>query len=172
MQQTSLVKEVTRRTVTPKNGAPAFLLYEIEDANGIKWTTKKDDLALTAHTLVGKTATFEGLIKENGQWKNYYLNGIWEASDIPAPDPAPFIPETTSTSTATIPDTTEEKETRISRMTATKVAAHMSEGPGEFWQNVQTLMTFYVTGQHPEGEEYATTVTQTPANDPYADIPF
>lgn len=172
VQSTAQIKEVTRRTVTPKNGNPPFLLYEIEDSNGTKWTTKKDDLALTAHALVGKSATIEGSIVENGRFKNYYLNGIWESNGVPAPETA-IVPTVIPDSTPSFRDTTDDKDISIWRQVATKVAAQMSEGPDEFWKNVEILMTFYATGQHPDTEgEYATAASQATHFTGDDDIPF
>lgn len=175
VQSVGLVKEVSRRTVTPKNGTPPFILFDIEDSNGIKWTTKRDDIALTAHALVGKTATFEGTIRENGRFKDYFLNSISEANGAtPAPQTASVIPDSTPTptiQTPQIPDVTLEKEMMIWRQVATKVAAQMSEGPGEFWQNVETLIAFYATGNHP-GDAYVETAPQPAQDASYDDIPF
>ena len=168
VEVTAVVKEVTRKNVTPKSGGDPFTLYEIT-AGDKTWATKKQDIALTAHSLVGKTARIEGRVQQNGNFTNYYINSIQE-TDAPATTSDVFDSPIPSSNGSTAVPT--DRDESIYRQVATKVAAQLADTPTDFWQNVDTLMNFYRTGQHPSQEEnYAQTATQTDfAGDD--DIPF
>lgn len=165
MEVIAVVKEVTRKNIEPKNGGEPFTLYEIAAGDNV-WTTKKQDIALTAHSLVGKTAMIEGSVRQNGKYTNYFINSIME-TDAPVTGADVFggsdIPTTNGGSSS--------RDEQIWRQTATKVAAQLADTPTDFWQNVDTLMNFYRTGVHPgQEEDYATVGTQTEGPDD--DIPF
>jgi hypothetical protein len=165
LQTTAMIKEVTKRNIEPKSGAAPFTLFEIEDSDGTKWTTKKQGLALEAHSLVGKMASIDGTIKENGQYKNYYLEGITEAGNLPAA----LISENGHSASNLLPatvdvrDTSGNRDEQIWRQTACKVAAVLSDDPVSFWENVDRLLNYFRTGEHPGQEEqtYATASTFT-----------
>lgn len=163
----SVVKEVTRKNITPRNGGDPFMLYEIV-AGDKTWTTKKQEIALTAHSLVGRLAAIEGRAQQKGNYTNYYINSIRE-TDAPETTEDPFS-ETIIPTTAN--GASSDRDESIYRQVATKVAAHLADTPADFWQNVDTLMNFYRTGQHPsQGETYAQTATQTDFTGD-DDIPF
>lgn len=180
MEVTSTITGVTKKLVTPKNGSPPFDLFEIEDGTGVKWTTKKKDLALTAHALVGRSVLITGDVKQNGNYTNYYLTAIKEATrdELIA----------SATGTRTLENTTfldpptraavadNEREEKIFRQVATKVAATMSDTSDDFWTNVRVLLDFYRTGNFPEyataGASYGHDTYTSSTDDDIDDIPF
>lgn len=140
---------VTKKNVTKKDGSP-LTLYDITTSEGTTWTTAKDGLALEAHSRVGRLVAIDGEIKENGRFRNYYINGLMDPGELNAqpvslngiPDATPTIP---------LSDTGDNgKQEQIHRQTATKVAVQMSDTPKAFWENVQVLMDFYNTGNFPD----------------------
>ena len=143
----AVVKDVSRKQITPKNGGNPFTLFEI-DAGDNTWTTKRQELALTAHSLKGRTAVISGKVEQKGNYTNYYLDSIAETD-------APPTSDIFDTPTATIPESNgnnDAREENIHRQVATKVAAQLADNPADFWQNVDTLMRFYQTGVHPQQE--------------------
>lgn len=164
LQTIATIKEVTKRNIEPKSGAAPFTLFEIEDSEGTKWTTKKQGLALEAHSLVGKLVSINGTIKENGNFKNYYLEGLTEAQGVPD-----TFTQTNGNSN-TFRDTSGDNQESIYRQVATKVAAVLSDDSPSFWENVNLLMTYYRTGEQPGQEgNFATAAAFTDVD---SDIPF
>lgn len=168
MEVVAVVKEVTRKNIQPKNGSDPFTLYEITAGDNI-WTTKKQDIALTAHSLVGKTAMITGSVQQKGNYTNYFINSIQE-TDAPVTGLDVFGD---STPTSSMNGASSDRDENIHRQVATKVAAQLADNPTDFWQNVDTLMQFYRTGIHPYQEEnYATVGTQEASPTGDDDIPF
>lgn len=57
--------------------------FSVIDGNDVEYTTKKQDLADKAKSLVGKNAEIEFSLKENGQYTNRYLDKIQPAASAP-----------------------------------------------------------------------------------------
>lgn len=154
-----VIKGVSSRMV--KNNT--LKLYEVETAEGTKWTTFREPLARAAHALVGKPALIAYTISSNGQYQNYSLNEIGPAapqSEFASQAADPFSPtvseqvkdtkEITFQEFANVERDRQDAEARkqesIHRQVATKVAALTSKTPDEFWENVAGLVAFYRTG--------------------------
>jgi hypothetical protein len=169
VEVTAVVKEVGRKQVTPKSGANPFTLFEIT-AGDHTWVTKIQDIALTAHSLVGKNVIIDGKVEQNGNYTNYYINSIKEADDstsVIAPTTVEIPLSTTSNGKSP------EEEAKIHRQVATKVAALLADTPIDFWQNVDSLMTFYSTGNHPyQGDTNGESTTQATQFQGDDGIPF
>lgn len=141
------ISGVTKKKVTSKKTGREMVIYEITTEEGTTWTTTQDQLALEAHSRVGHLVAIDGKIEQNGNFKNYYLNGIQDPGELNA--------TITQVGDKTIPDagiqdTSDERDEKIFRQVATKVAANMSASPRDFWENVDILMNFYRYGDTPD----------------------
>lgn len=163
MQVETTILGVTQKEITKKDGGK-MVLFEVDTSDGTTWTTGKNELALDANNRVGQQAIIDGTIKENGKFKNYYLNSITDSPNSvtapsvnsPSPTTTPVFPTTASAGNSTITwnipsaGAWTAKDQSIWRQTATKVAAHISDGdPQTFWQNVDELVKYYETGEKP-----------------------
>lgn len=157
----AVVKEVTKKHIVPKNGGMEFDLYEIEAGDHV-WTTKKQDIALSAHALVGQAALINGKVQQKGNYTNYYIDSIAESDSLPTKIPMDMV-ESNNGSTS--------RDESIYRQVATKVAAQLADNTNDFWQNVNILLHFYRTGEQPgQGTSDEMVAAQTYAGDD--DIPF
>lgn len=154
----AVITGVSPRTVTRKSDGQQFTIYEV-NANATNYQARKDVFDQAA-ALVGQPVLMEVRTEQKGTFTNHYVDSI--AANGPAP-----VPVTTSAPVYTAPSTTStaasftvtggaslpappNRDLTIWRQTATKVAAHLSKTPSEFWKNVNDLILFYETGQEPD----------------------
>lgn len=171
MIRSTIIKSVGARTVNRKSDGKEIIIYEIEDADGIKWSTTRRDLAGEANRSVGMAVALECKVEENGIYKNNYLENILPADaalpqqpsqQFPTPQgvgaPQALAPVEAPSATQPLPPslpepvrgiTEAEKQGMIHRQTAAKVAVHVSRTAQEFWQNCNELVRYFETGTAP-----------------------
>lgn len=161
-------------------------IWDVVTQDGTKWVTFNAGLGNKAIGLKGQMADLQVTI-EQGDFTNYYLQGIQPAKSGAAPPVGSEVVQAAQraqeasqrgpeVSYDQYKDLDKEKEERrnqsIHRQTATKVAAELSESPSEFWQNVRDLCEFYKSGYVPtndagqvDRESSVTSHTADPAED-------
>jgi len=150
MTQLMTVQDASSRQANSARGP--FTIYEVL-LDGTQHRARKPiyDLALT---LKGQQVYAETRSENKNGWDNYYVDALMAQPDGGQAQVAQTQAEPQPQPTHTpVPS---EKDRTIWRQTATKVASDLRE-PGEseqdFWRNVEKLIWFYETGQHPFVED-------------------
>ncbi len=172
MMMEGIVKDVEVRKI--KNGT--MTVYDVVDAEGVKWTAWEKELAERAYALKDQPALLEVDVEQKGKWTNRNLRGI-EGKPVAGFTPA-LEAMSASLGTEKPPSLLDAKEAlteapsyrdrSIFRQTAAKVAAHLAEGgssPEEFWANTRDLAAYFESGVLPSGGDKAPAVAED-------DIPF
>jgi hypothetical protein len=157
------ILDVTPKQVIRKRDGMAMTLYEVRMGDGTVYSTMFKETAGEAELLVGKRAKVKVKIepKEGTNYINRYLqsvigeiftNGsVTSNTDLPAtlqPDP----PATYEDVQLRVKAAEDDKNARIARQTATKVAAMLmtaTDSDVDFWRNVMVLCRFYDNGALP-----------------------
>jgi hypothetical protein len=170
------IKGVTFRDVTKKADGKQIRIFEVEDQNGIKWTTSRQDIANEAFRRVGQMAQIQGREEQNGAYLNRYLDMVSEpgvltpppsqefpipgvvqsaldaslprAPMAPTPPPAPIPPSAPAQPTIQ-PSGPTEHDWQIWRQVAAKVSATVSTTAPEFWSNLDDLVRYFAYGTKP-----------------------
>lgn len=177
------VRSVDKRT---KDGRP-WKKYEIVLGDG-QVLQARQEVANEAWKFKGQLAELEVESKQNGQYINHYLNDVrppgmtpngnlppWEQQGAGQPaNAAAYQPAQQAAQAQT--EAPSAYDMRIYRQCAAKVSASLSTDPREFWDNLDDLMTYFVTGRKPSvmsaGEEFARAVVAQSDPNPDDDIPF
>jgi hypothetical protein len=161
---------VESRTVTKRDGT-SFTIYDVSFSNDQVFGTTKRQLAERAFELIGVPAEVLFSVKQNGDFTNYYLNEISQASSRNALQAVQSAQEAQpeSRTGSDIPRSSQgltEKDRQIHRQTAAKVAAVLHQAtPGsatDFWENCRKLSEYFDTGDFPSWG----------VDEPEDDIPF
>jgi hypothetical protein len=161
------------RQANGRNGP--FTLYEII-LNGQPYVARKPLYDQAVQLPAGSVVEADTRTEQNGQWTNYYVDDL-------RPQQQGFVPQQPSGPASSpsqypvqaqppAPPSPSEKDVTIWRQCATKVAAHLAGGgAGSFWENVDILMRYYETGEHPMPEQ-GDVATRYQQYDNPEDIPF
>lgn len=187
-----VIASVDGRHVTRKSDNQQFMLYEVTTENGMKATTSKRELAEQAFDLKGKPAVLVVKDIQKGEYTNHYLQSVYpnpglkslqEASQqalgasenfkVPTTMyepalPSPALPQASRDIPIEEPT---QKNTFIWRQTAAKVSAQISDTSDEFWSNLDSLVTYFETGNKPK-DQLAGVAPEGASDAPDDDIPF
>jgi hypothetical protein len=121
------VKDVTQKTTAKGD------LYALVDTDGNEYTTFKRDIAESARSLKGAEAEVEFNETRNGTWLNLWLENVVPVRTEPT---SGFTPVTQHA-----PDISPQREMRIMREAASKVAVEQLRYLLPAEQTIATLMT-------------------------------
>jgi len=149
-------QSVESRDVNKRDGT-RFTIYDVAMSDGITYGTTKRQIAESAFELIGTPAEVRYSVKVNGDFTNYYLNGITMASgDASAALQRAQDAQPQGGTANSIPQAGErltERDKSIHRQTAAKVAAKLHvASPGsatDFWDNCRKLSEYFDTGEFP-----------------------
>ena len=153
--QIMTVEDTLTRTANSARGP--FQIYEVL-MGGTPYRARKPVFDL-AQTLRGQQVYADTRVEQKGEWTNYFVDSL----TLPQPGPYQGQPQNSyqpaqqgyqpqPAPQPTSPPNPTEKDRQIWRQTATKVAAFMrdqGETQQDWWMNVERLVWFYETGQHP-----------------------
>lgn len=160
-------------------------IWEVTTQDGTKWATFNAGLGNKASALKGNMADLQVAIEQKGDFTNYYLQGI-QAAKSGAQPPAgsevvqaaqraqeaaqagPQAPAVSYDQYKSL-EGAKEKSTRdsIERQVAAKVATTLltiSGSSEDFWFNVESLTTFFATGETPLSSKGVTVTSNTAPN--------
>lgn len=176
------ITQAQPRMIERRDGTGSFPLYEVWIDGQGPFVARKD-VFNQAQGLLGQRAEAVTRSEQKGEWLNHYLDfvGPADGSFMPQQNPAqqaqyaqtqtqqqpgPASQPTTAAQVMQQPNPVEER-TRLSieRQKATDIAATIANLTGNvspliYWENVQTLVRFYATGEAP------TTFAELPAAEP------
>jgi hypothetical protein len=196
---TTVVDGTDRRMV--KDGTLA--IYDVFTQDGTQWSTFKAELYDRARRLQGQTADWKGVIEQKENFTNRTLIAIrphqdgFEADGNAGTQERPSqgrqaaeraqVAQVEYGDYKAVAEAQElRKQESIHRQTAGKVAAEISNDPAEFWDNVQSIKTYFDSGVVPlpyarqssvkshAGDEPIPQADEAPDGwaDPDEDIPF
>src|SRR5262245_53894818 len=158
MQITTVLTNAAPRTIVPRNGSNPFTVFEVFDHENTAWRVK-EDVYNVARYLIGQTVAMVVRTEQNGQWTNRFADIVEAVGGPPLsiPQPAPqqtapaqalhqaqqaqmaagrTVTASSGQQPAPIYTFPTSKDRSITRQTAGKVAAQISQNPEEFWVNV------------------------------------
>lgn len=161
--RTIRVKDVRQKTTSKGD------LYELVDEDGNEYATKKRDVAESARDLRGAEAEIEFTESRNGQWLNLWLESVMPVRTAPS--------NGFTQVTQTAPDISPQREMRIMREAAAKVAVEQLRYLLPAEQTFATLQVltdwwvdYFINGW--DNVQPPAVGAPTPAAQPDDDIPF
>lgn len=150
-----IVTLVSFETKTGMGQRGPWQMWLFKDAGGNAYQTFDAALATKAQALVGQSARLQYEAMQRGQYVNNVIKAIEAAALAPAAT-APNAPLGAPNAQTYIPQAAPDKEKRIHRQTASKVAADVIQVLGlevnsldEFVQLCDSLVSYYETGSAP-----------------------
>lgn len=133
-------------------------IYDVAFSDGNKYTTFDGDLAQKANSLIGQAVSARVEISQNGQYTNYNLKDVAPqgklaptAMPLPGGSPIPMAAPSVSAPTIPMVQGDPQKDARIAKGVAVKVAAEITSGlfQGAGPEAVsEALEVFDKVGQH------------------------